>query len=60
MFRVTKMGGNVFAAEFEEVEEEAEHIQNLANEGTPVLVVDELESALWFFGLINIDEIEVV
>ena len=62
MYRVTKLGGKYFAVKLSEVDlkdenDELDNMQTLVEEGTPVILVEELEE-LTELGID--DDVEVV
>jgi hypothetical protein len=56
------MSGKWYAKEFDEddIEDEHEAIISFANEGTPVVIICDLESFCFEMGDVEIDEIEIV
>ena len=59
MFRVTKMGINIFAAEFDDLDREKENIEGLLEAGDHVLLVNDLEDAAEVFD-VEVSDITVV
>lgn len=50
MFRVIKMGHQVFATEIASTESDAENIDGFLSEGDSVVLVNDIEDAEAFFG----------
>jgi len=58
-YRISKMGGNWYAASFDEgcLEYEVSAIESMVEGGTPVVIVDDLE---WFCEEFNVDQDDII
>lgn len=60
MIRITETGSSYYGFEFDDIESEAENIEQLANEGFPVIIVNDLEDLMSGMFIIGPSDVQMI